>query len=292
MESGGSHYDQQLMNRRCATLTGVIAALAAVASPATAGPNDDVHYFQVSVVGSGSATADYGEDGKNPNLIVGSGVDGKESVRWRWEVLAVAKSVGNGPLVARAETARERAVLSASVVSWGVQMGKYGETRLCEERQGKTTFVSSNGRGTNPTRFSNGEYMRRPTSVAARGGGFVVEGPGFASNFTCFHGVSGHGLQFIDEARGLQAPAPRGAFNPRFDRSYQETYRDSTQFGLDHSGDPNSAHTFEGESELKVEIKAVSERRYRRLGNKYHGRPPGEVFGYHVPPAGTSRASR
>lgn len=277
------------MNRCSGTLLGVIAALAAmaaVASPATAGSNDDVHYFQVSVVGSGSATADFGEEGQNPDLIVGIGVDGKESVHWRWEVLAVAKSVGNGPLVARAETARERAVLSASVVSWGVQMGKYGETRLCEERQGRTTFVSSNGRGTNPTRFSRGEYMRGPTSVAARGGGFVVEGPGFAANFSCFHGIFGHGLQFVDEARGLQAPVPSGAFNPRFDRFYRETYRDSTRVGRSHSGDLNSAHTFEGESELKVEIKAVSERRYQRLGNRYHSRPPGEALVYHVPRAG------
>jgi hypothetical protein len=273
------------MNRRCAALTVAIAVFAAVAAPAAAGPNEDVHYFQVSVVGSGSATADFGEEGKDPNLIVGSGVDGKESVRWRWEVLAVAKSVGNGPLVARAETARERAVLSVSVVSWGVQMGKYGETRLCEDQQGKTTFVSSNGQGTNPTRFSNGEYMRRSTSIATRGGAFVVEGPGFASNFTCFHGVFGHGLQFVEEARGAQAPVPPGAFNPRFDRFYEETYRDSAQVGLEHSsGDPNSAHTFEGESELEVEIEAVSERRYRRLGNKYHGSPPGEALVYSVSP--------
>jgi hypothetical protein len=273
------------MNRLYAIFTGAIAALGVVASPAAAGAGDDVHYFEVNVVGSGSATADFGMDGQNPNLITGSGVDGEESVRWRWQVLAVATSVGNGPLVARAETARERAVLSVSLVSWGVQNGEYGETPLCQNLQGKTRFVSSNGQGFRPTRFSRGEYMRESTSVSVHAGGFFVDSPSFASNFVCFHSYHGHGLKFVDHAEGLQAPVPRGEFNPRFDRFYEQTYQDPAHVGREHSSsDPNSAHTYNGESELRVVIRAVSERRYRRRGNRYHSRPPGEVLPYHSAP--------
>jgi hypothetical protein len=81
---------------------------------------------------------------------------------------------------------------------------------------------------------------------------------------------------------------PRGAFNPRFDRSYSETYTDAASVDRSHSSsDPNSAHTFAGNSRVELQIKAISERRFDRLVNKYQHVPVGLGSGeteYHDPP--------
>ena len=246
---------------------------AALLCSMVASASADVHYFKAQITGTGSATADYGRDGKDPNLTTAAGVDGKETIGWRWEVRAVAKSVGNGPLLATAEVARQRAVLEASVVSYSVQMGVYHDDSLCPQKQGTWTFLSYTPPGRPPRKSSKGDFRRHPLSIAIRGFGLAVALPwyeDYASLDHCFHDISGHGLKFTAGARGNQAPVPRGAFNPRFDRSYSHTYRDSSFLGRSHGNDPNSAHTFKGESELKVQISSIAKWRYRRLGGKYH----------------------
>ena len=260
------------------------ALLCFVAASASA----DVHYFKAQIIGTGSATADYGRDGKNPNLTTAAGVDGKETIRWRWEDRAVAESIDNGPLLATAEVARERAVLEASVVSYSVHMGVYHDDSLCTNLQGKTTILSYTPPGRLPRKSSKGDFRRHPLSFAIRGFGLAVALPwyeDYASLNYCVHGISGHGLKFLAGARGNQAPVPRGAFNSRFDRSFSHTYRDSSFLGRAHGGDPNSAHTFKGESELDVRINSIAKWRYRRLGRKYHRAKPanGVSWGYHDP---------
>ncbi len=255
-------------------MTLATALLCSMAASASA----DVHYFKAHITGTGSATADYGRDGKDPNLTTAAGVDGKETIRWRWEVRAVAKSVGNGPLLATAEVARQRAILEASVVSYSVQMGVYHDDSLCERKEGRTTFFSSDG---SSQKSARGDYRRHPLSIAIRGFGLAVALPwyeDYTSLFSCFHAISGHGLKFTAGARGNQAPVPRGAFNPRSDRSYRHTYRDSSFLGRSHSGDPNSAHTFKGKSKLSVRISSIAKWRYRRLGGKYHRTRQAKVY--------------
>lgn len=270
------------MSCRRTLLAGALAALALASTPAATGaPGADVHYFQVRVVGTGTAYANFGNEGKDPNLITGSGVDGIESRGWRWEVLAVARSRGNGPLVAQAETARERMFLNATVVLWGVQMGAYADDPLCPRHYGLSRVTSSDGRGSQPGIGSRGEYMRSPTTVAIRGGALVVESPRFATNFVCFHGIAGHGVKFAEGAHGRQAVLPAGAFTPRSDRFYHQTFvRPRFSLDPDHEGDPNSAHTFQAQSQIELTVEAVSQRRYRRLGNRYHNEPPGQAAVY------------
>ncbi len=265
--------------------TAVLAAavLGLGVSPAPAGTGGDVHYFEVRVVGTGSATVDYGEDGRAPGLTTAIGVDGTESLSWRWEVLAAAKSVGNGPLLSQAEAIRDRGVLEASVHSYSVQMGVYHEEPLCKDRQGKTLFVSSDGRGLSPSRSSLGEYYAQPRTVAVRGGGFLVDSA-FAPY--CLHGWVGHGLKYVHGASGQLAPVPRGAFNPRSDRSYEHTYR-RPHFSIGLHGEANSEHTFEGEAELEVEIKAVSEQRFHKRADDFNSLRAGHSVDYKVPPGPT-----
>lgn len=269
---------------RCSVLlAGALAGLSLwAATSASAAPNSDVHRFEARVVAAGTAFVDFGREGQDPTITTGSGVDGAVSMGWRWETRAVAVSVGNGPLVGTAEIVRERAFLDASVVSWGVQMGKYEDYSLCDTLHGRTTFVSDNFKGARAGKFSRGEFVRplnsstpppkfRDPEFRIGNGSLRVSGFGYTNSYICFHGPYGHGLSFFQQVRGGQAPVARGEFNPRSDRSYQRTFTDRASVGRDHSSsDPNSAHTFEGQSRLTIKIRAISERRYRRLGRKYN----------------------
>lgn len=269
-----------------ATSAVFLASMVFAVGSAAAAPGGDEHYFAASVVGTGSTTADFGEERKLPaSGAAGSGVDGKESLSWRWEVRAVAKSVGAGPLITRAAVRRARAVLKASVVSWGRQMFVVTATPLCADRQGTSTFVSNDGRGRTARKSGNGEYVPA-RYFGVSGGGLGVDAPRFAAPTSCFH-YSPHDLAFVDGTSSDEARVPRGAFNPRFDRSYRKTFTDSASEGPAHGGDPNSAHTFVGNSKVKLQIKAISARHFRKLVKKYQHVPVGLGDGetaFHDPP--------
>lgn len=268
------------MIRRDASLVAVTSAalfllVAFALDSAAAVPGGDTHHFTMRVIGSGSASADFGEERKQPGVITASGVDGKETASWRWEVRAVASSVGAGPLVTRAHVERARGVLTASVLSYGIQMGVLGEEPLCQDHQGTTTLLTDDGRGRNARRSGSGEFVH-DGFVGIREGGLIVSSPELSPR-TCFHGNPefGHGMQFVNGTGGDETRVPRGAFNPRFDRSYSETYTDTASEDLSHSGDSNSAHTFTGNSKVELQVKAISERRFDRLVKKYQHVPVG-----------------
>jgi hypothetical protein len=280
------------MRRPRALLAGTAGAaclvlIASVAGGSAATPNDDVHYFEAFALGSGSAVADYGEDRKMPGQITASGVDGKESLHWRWEVRAVARSTGAGPLLTRASAGRMRAVLQVSIVSYGIQMGVLGEEQLCDFN-GTSTFLSTDGENPIAKKSGPGELVH---SVGFRlsGGELIVTAPA-GSGHGCIHGTEGDGeLNFVEGSGYDDARVPRGAFNPRSDSSFERTYR-SGPISLDrsHYGDPNAVHTFNAESRLEVKFEAISERRFNKLVRKYqhipvHGRGEGEVA-YYEPP--------
>jgi hypothetical protein len=255
---------------------------------AAATPGGDVHYFEARAVSSGSTTADYGEDRKQPGQITASGVDGKESLEWRWEVRAVASSTGAGPLVTRARTGRARNVLTVSIVSYGIQMGILGEERLCEQDAGTTTYLSNDGEGAAPRKSGLGDFVH-DAGFSLYGGELGASPPRGLAPHACVHSATGDGgLKFVEGAGGDAAPVPRGAFNPRSDRSFERTYRSSVDLDRSHYGDPNAAHTFVGQTQLEVEIDAISERRFDKLVRKYQHIPinvpePSESE-YHEPP--------
>jgi hypothetical protein len=243
-------------------------ALIALAAPA-AGSQPVFRYFKVKVVSSGSYVADYGRDRFEPGLTTAAGVDGKESASWRWEVQTIARSVNGGPLQSGAEIVRLTANLSHKLVSYTVQMGELGESRLCNKQRFNTkSDIDPPGRPA-----PRGDWIPRsaPVSVSSVG----VSSTSSFGLPTCLHGYSGHGLKFVDGSGAKQAPVPRGAFNPLFDRRFSRSYSDTAQLGLSHSGDPNSAHTFAGQSHLTVKIKALSERAAKRKNRRYGRYPKG-----------------
>jgi hypothetical protein len=265
-------------------LASVIFALGSAAAE----PGGDAHYFTARVVGTGSTMADFGEERKQPySRAADSGVDGKESLSWRWEVQAVAKSVGAGPLITRAHVERARAVLAVSVVSWGIQNFVLTETPVCADRQGATTVVSNDGRGWAARKAGFGEYVHGQGDFRVANGGLGVRGPRLVTPMACFHG-SPHDLGLVWGTGSDEARVPRGAFNPRSDRSYRKTYTDSDSKDRSHGGDPNSAHTFTGNSKVELQIDAISARRFNRLVKKYQhvpvGLPGSGETAYHEPP--------
>ena len=264
-----------------------LALMVTVAGSPAATSGEDVNYFEMLALGGGSAIADYGEDRKRPGQITASGVDGKESLHWRWEVRAVAQSTGAGPLRTRARAGRSRAVLQTSIVSYGIQMGVLGEEALCEFK-GTTTFLSNDEVDPAAKMSSQGDLVHSAYLELSEGQVFVSAPVG--SGHGCIHGTEGDAeLNFVEGASYGDAPVPRGAFNPRSDRSFERTYR-SGPISLDrsHYGDPNAAHTFNAESQLTVKFEAVSERRFDKLVRKYqhipvHRRGGGETI-YTDPP--------
>lgn len=272
--------------RLAGTVGVTLLALFAPAEATEAGQGDDVHRFEVRVVGTGSAVADYGED----RLTAGSstsGVDGKSALQWRWEVRAVAYSVGAGGLVTRAQEGRERAVSTASVISWSKGMSEVSTEPLCDKRQGTTIVLSDDGQGRSPRKRGRGEFVDE-ARFTLRGGEITASAPFFPS--LCFHGAATeHDLIYTDGAHYDEAPVPRGAFNPRSDRDYSETFgpvkvsHDKTQ-----SADLNSAHDYVAESKLEVRIDSISARRFNRLVKKYQRVPveddPNHEAEYNEPP--------
>ncbi len=166
---------------------GVFAAAAVLAGGSDASPGADEQFFEVRLVGSGSAAADYGEDRNQPGRTTATGVDGEESLVWRWEVRAAAKSTGSGPLVTRAKSGRMRAVLENSLVSYSIQMGALSEERLCAEYAGTTTFLSNDGRGRDARRSGRGDLVH-DAGFRLYGGQLEASAPRGHSPHTCLHG--------------------------------------------------------------------------------------------------------
>ncbi len=271
------------------TSASFLALIVFALGSSSAARGGDVHYFKARVVGTGSAAADYGEDRKQPGLTTAAGVDGQESTQWRWEVRAAAKSVGSGPLVTRATAGRERAVLQASTISYSIQMGVLSEDPLCNAdlqgvSPGTTTFVTNDGRGRKASKFGRGEYIQG-SDLRISGGQLTASSPSNQFSHTCLHGAPyGHGLHFFDSTSN-DARVRRGAFNPRSDRSYSHTYSPPpVNLDRSHSGDPNGAHTFQAQSQLVLQIKAISEHKFDKLVHKYQHAPVGgEEIPYFVP---------
>ncbi len=262
-----------MVRKRVCVLVGFAALAATVALvPTTASGQPDVHYFKLRIVSSGSVATDYGEDRFRPGVITASGVDGKDSLSWSWEIQTVAKSVGSGPLVSTAGIVRSRQDRSSSLVNYFIGMGDLFESSLCNSPS-TGTLATDDNRGSQPTRRPDWIKQTEPVKVS---GGALRVGTGLIQFAGCIHGFDEHGLDFSDGASGDDARVPRGAFNPRFDRSFNEAYASSANLGREHStSDPHQLHTYVGSSRLTVKIKAVGEEEYRKRGRRYHDTPRG-----------------
>lgn len=249
------------------------------AAEAASGPGPDAHYFLMKATASGEYTADYGDERLEPGQTTASGVDGAESGSWSWKIRAVGRSLGNGPLRSAAAEFKGSATHSAEIISYGIQMGELGETQLCdgEDAPPSETFSYHEGfRGERP----RPRWISSPsTAIQYRSGGFAVGYPGYYGLVKyCFHGLP-PGLTLYSFVLPTETPVPRGAFEPRSDRSFSGSWSDSVN-ELDDS-DGSAVHSETGSSELEITVKSVSERKATKKRDKYRDPDPHDgIYGF------------
>ena len=89
---------------------------------------------------------------------------------------------------------------------------------------------------------------------ARRQRGFQVDQPFFDSLGGCH--VGAHGMTLYDGASPAATRVPRGAFNPRRDRSFERTW--TQQIALDRGHEPGPPHTFSATGGLTIRLKRIS----------------------------------
>ena len=133
--------------------------------------------------------------------------------------------------------------------------------------------------------LSGGEPYCRPPSTAevgwvrdgrvgiyldARRRGFQIDHP-FGSLLTGCH-VGAHGMTLYDGAGPAITLVPRGAFRPRRDRSFEDTWTQT--IALDRSHDPGQdSHTFAATGTITIEISRINRRAARRLELRLRSTP-------------------
>jgi hypothetical protein len=216
--------------------------LAAVLALAFALPSTSIDsaepHWRLHVSASGSYAVDYGTDG--------DAVDGQGGGSWAWEMKALAS--GNG-LDTDAAIFRMSVEESSSIVLPG------GEP-YC--RAPATNAVG---------------WVRDPRVglyFDARRRGFQVDQP-FGSLLRGCH-VGADGMALYDGATPADTRLKRGAFRPRRDRSFQDTW--TQQISLDRSHDPGpDAHAFTATGTITIEVRRISTRAARALRLRLRSTP-------------------
>jgi hypothetical protein len=217
----------------------MFAALLAVALALPAVPaRAPEPQWRVHVVASGSYAVDYGAEGDL--------VDGQGSGSWRWEMKALASGLA----------------VDTDLAIFRMTVGE------------SSTIVLPGGM----------PYCRPPATASirwvrdarvglyfdARGRGFQVDHP-FAGRLQGCH-VGSHGMTLYDGAAPASTRTPRGAFRPRRDRSFADTWTQS--IALDRSHDPGEeTHSFTANGTIEIEVRRISSRAARALRLRLRSTP-------------------
>lgn len=204
----------------------VTAAPAAAAEP----------LWGVRAVASGSYALDYGHD----RPATPSGVDGRGTGTWRWEMKALASglNVDTGTSIFRMEVEEQ-----SDIVLYSLRMNQLQETPHCRPpAQGSVGWVRDP---------SVGLYLRSSR-------GFQVS-HGFFDLLAGCH-VGAHGMSLYDGASPDETLIPRGAFRPRRDGSFKHTWTQEISLDRSHESEPSSAHTFQASGSIRIWVKRLSKR--------------------------------
>jgi hypothetical protein len=209
----------------------MLAALLAIAmafpsaSPGTAEP-----HWRVHVTASGIYAVDYGAET--------DAVDGQAGGSWEWEMKAVASGFG---------VDTDMAILRMSVQE-SSSIVLPGGTPYCRPpATGEVDWVRDSRVG---------------LYFSARSRGFQVDHPFGGLLEGCHAGA--HGMTLYDGAAPANTRIPRGAFRPRRDRTFEDTW--TQQIVLDRSHDPGQdTHTFSASGTITVEVRRISSRAARAL---------------------------
>jgi hypothetical protein len=217
----------------------MVAALLALALALPSGPvTAREPHWRVHVTAAGTYAVDYGSE---HDLVDGQGVGS-----WQWEMSGLASGFGVDTDVAAFRMSVQE---SSSVV------------------------------------LPNGEPACRPPATAQVGWirdervglyfdprrrGFQVDHP-FGGLLTGCH-VGAHGMTLYDGAGPASTRIPRGAFRPRRDRSFEDTWTQT--IALDRTHDPGQdTHTFTATGTITIEVRRITSRAARRLALRLRSTP-------------------
>jgi hypothetical protein len=217
----------------------MVAALLALALALPSGPvTAPEPQWRVQVAAQGTYAVDYGAE---HDLV-----DGQAGGRWGWDLRAVGSGFGLDTDIAIFRMSAEE---SSSVV------------------------------------LSDGQPFCRPPATAqvgwvrdprvglyfdARRHGFQVDHP-FGGLLTGCH-VGGHGMTLYDGAGPAITRLARGAFRPRRDRAFVDTWTQT--LALDRSHDPGQdTHTFTATGTITIDVRRISNRTARRIRFRLRSTP-------------------
>jgi hypothetical protein len=207
--------------------------LLAMATPAAAArPREPL--WRVSVVASGSYAVDYGQDRPSP----ASGVDGRGTGAWSWRIRALAAGYDLDTSVAafRMDVSEQ-----SDIVIYTFQQNQIQETPFCRPPAGRPV-----------------DWVRDPSVglFRSRSRGFHVD-HGFGGRLAGCH-VGAHAMGLYDGAPPADTPIARGAFRPRRDRYFKDTWTQTIALDRTHESDPSTAHTFQSQGAITISVRRIS----------------------------------
>jgi hypothetical protein len=251
---------------------------------------DEPKFFKLQVYVDGQFTADYGEH-PGPNQ---SDYSGQASTTYSSDLVSVARwRPGEDGIDGKFQNTKGRATVTETTSVVSHFPGSPDSEFVCDnggKTQTGSTLAPRAGNAVQP-----GGWVRNYGSTGTIGTGqggehftFSTAGPYFDG--MCFdsgHSPLNHYLIQPTSSNVLEADTstisnccdiPRGAFNPKFDRKYSETFSRSVSYDSGpnpqpgpfpiHMG-PDYPHEFDGSSSASVKIKQLSERKAKRLRKKF-----------------------
>jgi hypothetical protein len=205
------------------------------AAPAAAAPPREP-LWGVIAVASGSYSVDYGQDRPSPS----SGVDGRGTGRWTWRMKALASGYDIDTSLA---AFRMDVTEQSDIVLYALQQNQIREAPYCRPPAGGTV-----------------DWVRDPSVglFLSPRRGFQLE-HGFGDLLAGCH-VGAHGMGLYDGVSPVDTPIARGAFRPRRDRRFEDTWTQEISLDRTHESDPSSAHTFQAQGTITISVRRLTRR--------------------------------
>jgi hypothetical protein len=207
--------------------------LLVMATPAAAArPHEPL--WRVTAVASGGYSVDYGQDRPSPS----SGVDGRGTGTWSWRMKALAAGYDIDTSIA---AFRMDVTEQSDIVLYTFQQNQVQDTPYCRPPAARPVA-----------------WVRDPSVglFLSPRRGFQLD-HGFGDRLAGCH-VGAHGMGLYDGVLPTDTPIPRGAFRPRRDRSFKDTWTQEISLDRTHESDPSSAHTFQAEGTITISVRRLS----------------------------------
>jgi hypothetical protein len=211
-----------------------------MATPADAArPREPV--WGVIAAAHGSYSVDYGQDRPSPS----SGVDGRGTGSWSWRMKALAAGYDLDTSIA---AFRMEVTEQSDIVLYTLQQNQISETPYCRPPPERTV-----------------DWVRDPSVglFLHPNRGFQLD-HGFGDLLVGCH-VGAHGMGLYDGASPADTPVARGAFRPRRERYFKDSWTQEISLDRTHESDPGSAHTFQAEGTITISVKRLSPEPAARL---------------------------